>query len=301
MKHGLVIGRFQLVGNHHADLFEQVVKFHSQHHYFEKLNVGIGVADRLDFRNPFTGTECWQMIKPIAESAAYRMNLPLDYRLIDDINDPPNYAGHVERIFSFSKNDQLTLFSSQYTADCFQNHRSVLIEERIKQHATELRSLYVEGTDISDLVPSHIPTFLEDRKARLEKLRYDNPIPTVDLVIKYKDKIVIIEREDTSEHALPGGHIDRGESAEAAAVREAKEETGLTVSLKGLIGVFSDPDRDPRGHRISVAYCAEGAGKLKPGSDAKSVLLFSLEDVPPLAFDHDEILKNYLEKFERQN
>lgn len=127
-----------------------------------------------------------------------------------------------------------------------------------------------------------------------ETKTYRNPIPTVDLVIEYNGGIVIIERnEEPIGYALPGGHIDYGESAEAAAIREAKEETGLEVTLKRLIGVFSDPQRDKRGHRISIAYAASGVGELKAGSDAKTARVISLEEIPQLQFDHDEILQKY--------
>ncbi|PIZ50606.1 DNA mismatch repair protein MutT [Candidatus Woesearchaeota archaeon CG_4_10_14_0_2_um_filter_33_13] len=125
-------------------------------------------------------------------------------------------------------------------------------------------------------------------------MKYDNPIPTVDLVIEYEDGIVIIERAGTPKgYALPGGHVDYGESTETAAIREAKEETNLDVSNLKLIGVFSDPLRDSRGHRMSIAYSAKGMGELKRGSDAKTVQVYSLDQIPKLAFDHDDILMRY--------
>ncbi|MBS3123368.1 NUDIX hydrolase [Candidatus Woesearchaeota archaeon] len=127
---------------------------------------------------------------------------------------------------------------------------------------------------------------------------YRNPIPTVDLVIGYNGGIVIIERnEEPIGYALPGGHIGYGESAETAAIREAKEETGLEVKLSGLIGVFSDPERDKRGHRISIAYAGRGTGVLKAGSDAKTVSVIPFGEIPPLQFDHDKILEKFRENY----
>jgi len=298
-KQGLVIGRFQLVGNQHLDLFNQIKEYHFDNERLDKLNIGIGVADSFDFRNPFSGAECWQMIKPIAEIAAKEMGVPLDYRLIDDIHDPPNYAAHVSRIFGFSERDSLVIFSSNdYTTQCFngKNHTLVSMEERIKQHSTELRNAYGSGADISDLVPEHIPKYLENigARQRLAKLRYNNPIPTVDLVIEYENGIVLIERnENPIGHALPGGHVDYGESTETAAIREAKEETNLDVELSGLIGVYSDPNRDQRGHKIAIAYYGIGKGKLKEGSDAKRVFVCNPDQIPMMQFDHNEIMEDY--------
>ena len=301
-KQGLVIGRFQLVGNHHADLFEQVVEHHYQKQRLEQLNVGIGIANSVDYRNPFSGTECWKMIQPVAEKAASKMGIPLQHRLVDDINDPPNYAAHVTNIFGLNQRENLvTVFSSNgYTNQCFndpERYRVIPIEERITQHSTQLRELYTNGFDISDLVPGHVPKFLEEHNAqrRLEKMKYDNPIPTVDLVIEYEGGIVIIERAgEPKGYALPGGHVDYGETTETAAIREAEEETNLIVSDLKLIGVFSDPDRDPRGHRMSIVYSAKGHGELKAKSDAKTVRVYSPTTIPKLAFDHDKIMQHYL-------
>jgi ADP-ribose pyrophosphatase YjhB (NUDIX family) len=297
---GLVIGRFQLVGNHHKDLFDQVVEYHFNEQKLDRLNIAVGVADDVTARDPFSGAECWKMIKPIAEEAANKMKIPLDYRLVDDIHDPPNYAKHIERIFGFRPNieDQITLFSlTPYTRGSYEDREGYLIhqtEERVEQHSTELRKLCAAGVSLEGLVPDHIPKFLEGRNAkrRLEKLMYDNPIPAVDLVIEYEDGIVLIERKDNRGHALPGGHIDYGESAESAAIREAKEETGLDVTLTGLIGVYSNPKRDERGHRISTVFLAEGFGKLKADDDARNAETYQLDKIPKkLAFDHSEIIQ----------
>jgi len=298
-KQGLIVGRFQLVGNNHVDLFEQIKEYHFNQERITKLNIGIGVSDSFDIRNPFSGAECWQMIKPIAEKAALEMEVPLDYRLVDDIHDPPNYAAHISRIFGFNREEDIVVFSSNnYTNQCFngKNHTVVDIEERIKQHSSPVRKAYGSGADISELVPDHIPKYLEKigARQRLAKLMFDNPIPTVDLVIEYEGGIVLIERNEAPKgHALPGGHVDYDERVEIAAIREAKEETNLDVELKGMVGVYSDPARDSRGHRISVAYYGVGKGKLKEGSDAKKVYVCKPDQVPMLQFDHNEILGDY--------
>ena len=92
--------------------------------------------------------------------------------------------------------------------------------------------------------------------------------------------------------ALPGGFVEIGESTENAAAREAFEETGLSVKIIKLLGVYSDPHRDPRGHTVSVCYLAKGSGELKSGSDADSVDLFELDSIPELAFDHNKIIND---------
>ena len=125
-----------------------------------------------------------------------------------------------------------------------------------------------------------------------------NPTPTVDVVIHVAGRgIVLVERKNPPPGwALPGGFVDYGESCEAAARREAKEETGLDVVLTGLWGVYSDPARDPRGHTMSVVYTAQALDldKLAAGDDAGKTALFALDAVPPLAFDHGRIVQDFI-------
>jgi 8-oxo-dGTP diphosphatase len=138
-----------------------------------------------------------------------------------------------------------------------------------------------------------------DPKSRIkeEKSRYVpvTPLLTVDALIMFEGKIVLIRRLNPpfeNDFALPGGFVEVGETVEAATVREAKEETGLDISLMKLLGVYSDPARDPRGHTVTICYLAKGFGKLKAGSDAKDIRLFGFDEIPKLAFDHNEIIKN---------
>ena len=127
--------------------------------------------------------------------------------------------------------------------------------------------------------------------------RHRNPVPTVDIIIECQDQgLVLIERANPPHGwALPGGFVDYGESLEAAAIREAREETGLTVTLLGQFHTYSDPRRDPRQHTITTVYVAQGEGQPQAADDARRLAIFPPEQLPAvLAFDHSLILSEYL-------
>jgi len=121
-----------------------------------------------------------------------------------------------------------------------------------------------------------------------------NPKLTVDIIIELGGKVVLVERaNEPYGWAIPGGFVDYGESLEQAAVREAKEETGLDVRLVRQLGAYSDPKRDPRQHNVSVVFIARADGAPVGGSDAKNAVLFGRDNLPELVFDHEKILKDY--------
>ena len=124
-----------------------------------------------------------------------------------------------------------------------------------------------------------------------------NPYPTVDVVIELEGGIVLVRRRNPPPGwAIPGGFVDYGESAESAAVREAREETGLDVALETLLGVYSEPDRDPRFHTLTTVYVASASGLPVGGDDAAEARVFDPRDLPrPMAFDHASIVSDYLE------
>ena len=107
--------------------------------------------------------------------------------------------------------------------------------------------------------------------------------------------IILIKRaKEPFGWAIPGGFVDYGEALEDAARREAWEETSLEVELLGQLGAYSDPDRDPRHHTISVVFLARARGRPDAKDDALEVGVFTKENLPsPLAFDHGQILADY--------
>ena len=124
------------------------------------------------------------------------------------------------------------------------------------------------------------------------------PSLAADVIIELLDEpghpIVLIERRNPPlGWAIPGGFVDLGESVEQTAVREAKEETGLEVKLKALLGIYSDPRRDPRGHTVTAVYIGEAHGRPRAGDDAKNAQVFDPLRPPSLVFDHGIVLGDY--------
>lgn len=130
---------------------------------------------------------------------------------------------------------------------------------------------------------------------------YRNPIPTTDIIIRIGDGIVLIKRKNPPYGwAIPGGFIDYGERAEEAAVREAFEETSLSIRDLKLFGVYSAPNRDPRHHTLTVVFTARAEGLPKASDDAADIGIFTRNNLPsPFAFDHAQILEDFFITLEK--
>jgi ADP-ribose pyrophosphatase YjhB (NUDIX family) len=128
-------------------------------------------------------------------------------------------------------------------------------------------------------------------------VKYRNPFPTVDIIIEVEKGIVLIRRKNPPYGwGLPGGFVDYGESLEAAAIREAREETSLDVELVSQLGAYSNPDRDPRKHTISVVFIARAGGQPRAADDAVDIGIFDRDTLPErLAFDHGRIVHDYFD------
>ncbi len=126
----------------------------------------------------------------------------------------------------------------------------------------------------------------------------ETPKLMVDVVVPSEEGRVLLIRRASDPYeglwALPGGFVEVGETLEAAAAREAEEETGLEVEVVRLVGVYSDPDRDPRGHNVSVAFLASvQGGEPSAATDAAEVSFLDPSEVE-LAFDHEKIIADAL-------
>ena len=129
---------------------------------------------------------------------------------------------------------------------------------------------------------------------------YSNPFPTVDIIIEAQPDrgetgiVLIYRKNEPRAWALPGGFVDYGETLEQAAVREAREETGLEIESVEQFHTYSDPQRDSRQHNISTVFIAKAKGMARAGDDAEKIGIFSEKNLPlPLAFDHEQILRDY--------
>lgn len=118
-----------------------------------------------------------------------------------------------------------------------------------------------------------------------------------DILLVENRKVLLVKRAVEpfkGSWVLPGGHMDAEETFEETAVREMQEETGLEVEVEQLVGVYSDPNRDPRGRVVSACFAVKRTGgELEPGTDAGEAKWFPLDDLPALGFDHSQMIEDY--------
>ncbi len=127
-------------------------------------------------------------------------------------------------------------------------------------------------------------------------MAFKNPSLTTDAVIIQNKHVLLVKRKNDpfkGKWALPGGFVEYGETTENAVIREVLEETSLKTRIQRLVGVYSDPERDPRGHTITIVYQLDIiAGSEKAGDDAAAVSFFPLQNLPELSFDHEKIIND---------
>jgi 8-oxo-dGTP diphosphatase len=124
-----------------------------------------------------------------------------------------------------------------------------------------------------------------------------NPLVTVDIIIEIDNGIVLVQRRNPPlGWALPGGFVDYGETLEASAIREAKEETSLDIQLRKQFHSYSDPARDPRHHTVSTVFIATATGFPRAADDARQAVIVTADRLPqPVVFDHPKILQDYFQ------
>ena len=168
----------------------------------------------------------------------------------------------------------------------------IVISERGGQEGGA-SNLTPEGLRLLEQYESHKRVF--DDQLRM---MYKRPILAADGIIIKDNSIVLIRRgkdPQKGRYALPGGIVEYGEKVEDCVLREVKEETGLETKILDLVGIYSDPSRDPRGHVISAAFhLLPVGGTLRGGDDATDACVFPLSKIPDLAFDHREIIRDFM-------
>jgi 8-oxo-dGTP diphosphatase len=163
------------------------------------------------------------------------------------------------------------------------------IERKVGGKVLQEGTLSPYGTELVERMELYVRLL----EAQLENL-WKNPSLTCDGLVLRKGKVLLVKRGKEPFrgcHALPGGFVEYGESAEDCVVREIREETGLDTEVLRLVGVYSEMGRDPRGHFVTLLYLLrEKGGALKAGDDADSADFFALSDLPELAFDHGKMI-----------
>ncbi|WP_423792562.1 NUDIX domain-containing protein [Methanocaldococcus indicus] len=161
-----------------------------------------------------------------------------------------------------------------------------------------MKCLAISGRAIANIFKKRYSKKPINKKDLRKYKLYPIPSLTVDGILEMNKKILLIKRKNNPYkdfYALPGGFVECGETLEEAIIREIKEETNLDVEVESLFNVYSSPNRDPRGHIVTVVYILKCiGGELKAKTDAKDVKFFDINNLPKLAFDHEKIINDYI-------
>ncbi len=174
-----------------------------------------------------------------------------------------------------------------------------VIDERFLA-ATGRSAFMPDGTSFSDVLRNAISIYENKVSLSKEQLvnRWKSPSVAADSILIRDGKLLLVRRKNEpyrGYYALPGGILDEWETLEQCALRELMEETGINGRIRSLLGVYSDPDRDPRVRMVSAAYVVDYVdGEPRAGDDASSALFFPAGELPELAFDHDRVVEDFM-------
>lgn len=300
----LFVGRFQPFHLGHLSVVKQIENDPD----VEKILICVGSSQEANTPiNPFSYSERAQMI---TDTLRNKIKKPFAVFGIPDVYNDEKWQKLMD-IFAPEK------FSIVYTGNDWV--KRILEKENVQirrpdyEHltcGTEVRELMKSGEEWQDLVPEEVISLIKnirgvERISRRFGYRL-SPAVTADIIINFRDQgVVLIQRKEKAgdpnslKWAVPGGHVDYGkETVEETAQREAKEETNLDISIsqEDQFRQYSDPDRDPRGHYVTMVYHTRvDEGELKAGDDAVDIKVFPWDQIPKdLAFDHNRFLKDYI-------
>lgn len=295
MTTGLFIGRFQPLHKGHVEVMKAIAES------LDNLIVAIGSSNKSNTQeNPFNADEREMMIKLSLDVKNYEIVKIPDF---DDYPKWVNYvitnSPHFDIVFSGNAVVKKLFEEKGYNVQNFPASPYV--------SASQIRQMIFDGADYSHYLPQGTLQVLKEMKG-IEKIKkiynkaiYRNPPTAVDIVAEIYNPefegIALIKRGNDpfkGKWALPGGFQEEGYSFEATAKKEMREETNLEIEILHNLTPRSEPDRDPRGQVNSIPFVAKATGEPKAGDDAAEIKIFRLDSLPELAFDHAQIIKEYI-------
>ncbi len=298
----IFIGRFQPFHLGHLSVIEKI----NQEEDVGEIIIGIGSSQVSHvFLNPFTAGEREEMVR----KSLVNIKKPFHIVEIPDINSDKEWVSHVENLTPPFK---IAYGGNPWVQELFKDkgYKVKNLDPLHQISATQIRERIIQRKKWQHLVPPGTLEVMKEingaKRVREIYNKHLRPAVTTDLIIPRPEGIVLIKRRNGPGSifggmwALPGGFVEAGkETVEQAAVREGFEETSLKINplRLELFGVYSSLWRDPRQPTVSLAYIAnETEGELKAGDDAADIGAFPLDNLPPLAFDHDKIVQDYKDK-----
>jgi nicotinamide-nucleotide adenylyltransferase len=291
---GLFIGRFQPLHKGHVEVMKTIAET------LDKLVIAIGSSNKSNTQeNPFTADEREMMIKLSLNVKNYELVKIPDF---DDYPKWVNYviqnSPHFDVVFSGNAVVKKLFEEKGYSV------QNIPVSAYVS--ASQIRQMIFDNADYKHYLPEGTLQILKEMKG-VEKIKkiynkaiYKNPPTAVDVVMEYYNPdfkgIILIKRGNEpfkGKWALPGGFQEEGHSFEYTAKKEMREETNLEIEILHNLTPRSQPNRDPRCHVNSIPFVAKASGELKAGDDAAETGIFKLDNLPDLAFDHAEIIKEY--------